>query len=75
MAENRQADGVQNGDLVDKEVLPDGVTETQDEKAKQWFVGSIDQGTTSTRFLIFNGAGEPVVSHQLEFKNQYPHSG
>lgn len=32
------------------------------------FVGSIDQGTTSSRFLIFNKTGEPVSSHQIEFK-------
>lgn len=39
------------------------------------FVGSIDQGTTSTRFLIFNRDGEPVASHQIEFKQIYPQSG
>jgi glycerol kinase len=39
------------------------------------FVGSIDQGTTSTRFLIFNKDGEPVVSHQIEFKQFYPQPG
>lgn len=39
------------------------------------FVGSIDQGTTSSRFLIFNKAGEPVASHQLEFKQIYPQPG
>ncbi|KAL2430080.1 Glycerol kinase [Exophiala dermatitidis] len=39
------------------------------------FVGSIDQGTTSTRFLIFNQSGEPVASHQIEFKQYYPQSG
>lgn len=39
------------------------------------FVGSIDQGTTSTRFLIFNTLGEPVASHQIEFKQIYPHPG
>ncbi|KIW62746.1 glycerol kinase [Phialophora macrospora] len=39
------------------------------------FIGSIDQGTTSSRFLIFNKAGEPVASHQLEFKQIYPHPG
>ena len=39
------------------------------------FVGSIDQGTTSSRFLIFNKSGEPVASHQLEFKQIYPHPG
>jgi len=39
------------------------------------FVGSIDQGTTSSRFLIFNKAGEPVASHQIEFKQIYPQPG
>lgn len=39
------------------------------------FIGSIDQGTTSTRFLIFNRDGEPVASHQAEFSQIYPQSG
>jgi len=39
------------------------------------FVGAIDQGTTSTRFLIFNRDGQPVASHQIEFKQIYPQSG
>lgn len=42
---------------------------------KDFFVGSIDQGTTSTRFLIFNGAGQPVAQRQVEFKQMYPQSG
>ncbi|KAM0543378.1 hypothetical protein ACHAPJ_012337 [Fusarium lateritium] len=59
----------------DHEQLPQGITETEEERQKHWFVGSIDQGTTSTRFLIFNGHGEPVASHQIEFENHYPNSG
>ncbi|KAJ5478738.1 hypothetical protein N7530_004247 [Penicillium desertorum] len=39
------------------------------------FVGSIDQGTTSTRFLIFNHEGDPVASHQVEFSQIYPNPG
>lgn len=39
------------------------------------FVGSIDQGTTSTRFLIFDRAGEPVAIHQEEFTQIYPNPG
>jgi glycerol kinase len=58
-----------------EEHLPRGVTETEEEKIHHWFVGSIDQGTTSSRFLIFNGAGDPVASHQIEFENLYPESG
>jgi glycerol kinase len=44
-------------------------------KASEVLVGSIDQGTTSTRFLIFNKSGEVVASHQIEFKQIYPHPG
>ena len=39
------------------------------------FVGSIDQGTTSSRFLIFDKAGEPVAVHQEEFQQIYPQPG
>lgn len=44
-----------------------------DENAE--FIGAIDQGTTSSRFLIFNKEGEPVASHQAEFRQIYPNSG
>lgn len=39
------------------------------------FVGSIDQGTTSSRFLIFNEIGEVVASDQQEFTQIYPQPG
>jgi glycerol kinase len=39
------------------------------------FIGAIDQGTTSSRFLIFNKAGDVVASHQMEFKQIYPQPG
>jgi Ethanolamine utilization protein EutJ (predicted chaperonin) len=42
---------------------------------EQVFVGSIDQGTTSSRFLIFDKAGEPVAVHQEEFSQIYPNPG
>jgi glycerol kinase len=42
---------------------------------KSEFIGAIDQGTTSSRFLIFNRDGQPVASHQIEFKQIYPNSG
>lgn len=59
----------------DHDSLPEDIDETEEERRQHWYVGSIDQGTTSTRFLIFNGHGEPVASHQMEFKNHYPNSG
>ncbi|OGO19544.1 MAG: glycerol kinase [Chloroflexi bacterium RBG_16_48_8] len=36
---------------------------------------SIDQGTTSTRCMIFNHQGEPVGAHQLEHEQIYPQPG
>lgn len=39
------------------------------------YVGAIDAGTTSNRFLIFNQHGEVVVTHQLEFTQMYPQPG
>lgn len=39
------------------------------------YVGSIDNGTTSSRFLIFDAAGNPVAQHQIEFEQFYPNSG
>lgn len=43
--------------------------------SEEVFVGSIDQGTTSSRFLIFDKTGEPVAVHQEEFTQYYPHPG
>lgn len=39
------------------------------------YVAAIDQGTTSTRCMIFNHSGEPVGSHQLEHAQIYPKPG
>ncbi len=39
------------------------------------YIASIDQGTTSTRCMIFNHAGQPVSVHQLEHKQIYPKPG
>ncbi|EPS40402.1 hypothetical protein H072_5781 [Dactylellina haptotyla CBS 200.50] len=39
------------------------------------FTAAIDQGTTSTRFFIFDERGEPVAKHQEEFAQIYPHAG
>jgi glycerol kinase len=39
------------------------------------FVGAIDQGTTSTRFMIFNHAGEEIGRHQLEHEQILPRAG
>lgn len=39
------------------------------------FTAAVDQGTTSSRFLIFDPTGTPRASHQVEFPQIYPHSG
>lgn len=39
------------------------------------YVAAIDQGTTSTRCMIFNHAGESVAVHQMEHKQIYPKPG
>ena len=38
-------------------------------------VAAIDQGTTSTRCMLFNHAGEPIGAHQLEHEQIYPKAG
>ena len=39
------------------------------------YILAIDQGTTSTRAIIFNERGENVGMEQKEFKQYFPHSG
>jgi glycerol kinase len=39
------------------------------------FVGAIDQGTTSTRFMIFDHGGNEVGRHQLEHEQLLPQAG
>jgi glycerol kinase len=74
--ENLSAKGADH-EPVPKEQVTDSSESAQldEKKLKQFFIGSIDQGTTSTRFIIFDGLGEPVAQHQIEFTQMYPHSG
>ena len=39
------------------------------------FVGSVDQGTTSSRFMIFDHDGNEVGKHQLEHEQIMPQAG
>ena len=39
------------------------------------YVGAIDQGTTSTRFMIFDREAKVVASHQKEHRQIYPKPG
>ncbi|XVQ07533.1 glycerol kinase GlpK [Spirillospora sp. CA-255316] len=39
------------------------------------FVGAVDQGTTSTRFMIFDHGGNEIARHQLEHEQVLPRAG
>jgi glycerol kinase len=39
------------------------------------YVGAIDQGTTSTRFIVFDRAGAPIAGAQKEHRQIFPHPG
>ncbi|XP_044497358.1 glycerol kinase-like [Mangifera indica] len=39
------------------------------------FIGAIDQGTTSTRFIIYDQKARPIGIHQVEFTQFYPEAG
>jgi hypothetical protein len=58
-----------------EEVAEESQAHLDEGRLRQFFIGSIDQGTTSTRFIIFDGLGEPVAQHQIEFTQKYPQSG
>jgi glycerol kinase len=39
------------------------------------YIGAIDQGTTSTRFILFDRKGRAAASHQLEHRQIFPKAG
>jgi glycerol kinase len=39
------------------------------------YIGALDQGTTSTRFMVFDHRGEVVSSHQEEHRQIFPKPG
>lgn len=43
--------------------------------SQEQFIMAIDQGTTSSRAIIFNKQGEKVGSYQKEFPQIFPHPG
>jgi len=44
-------------------------------KNKKKFIVAIDQGTTSSRAVLFNIQGKPLFKSQLEFKQYFPKNG
>jgi len=39
------------------------------------YVGAVDQGTTSSRFMLFDHGGNEVGKHQLEHQQILPQAG
>ena len=39
------------------------------------YIGALDQGTTSTRFMVFDAAGSEIARHQLEHRQMLPGPG
>ena len=44
-------------------------------KDRKKFIVAIDQGTTSSRAILFNTSGVPIFKSQLEFKQYFPNNG
>ena len=44
-------------------------------KNRKKFIVAIDQGTTSSRAVLFNIAGKTIFKSQLEFKQYFPQNG
>lgn len=55
--------------------MPSKSSASQAALENESFTAAIDQGTTSSRFLIFDKSGTPRANHQVEFPQIYPHSG
>jgi glycerol kinase len=39
------------------------------------YILALDQGTTSSRAIVFNAQGKPIASHAQEFKQHFPQPG
>ena len=44
-------------------------------KSNSQYVGAIDQGTTSTRFILFDRGGRSIGSYQREHRQIFPRAG
>ncbi|XP_020598570.1 glycerol kinase [Phalaenopsis equestris] len=48
---------------------------TSSASSQDFFIGAIDQGTTSSRFIIYDRDAKAIASHQVEFTQYYPDIG
>lgn len=53
----------------------ENVREQENMSDEEVYVGSIDQGTTSTRFILYDRSARAIASHQVEFTQFYPEAG
>ncbi|XP_020238199.1 glycerol kinase [Cajanus cajan] len=44
-------------------------------KEEEVFIGAIDQGTSSSRFIIYDGTATAIGCHHVEFTQFYPEAG
>ena len=63
-----------NADLIREEVPAMMLQQDSPNDSPKW-IGAIDQGTSSTRFMIFQRRGEIVASAQMEHEQFYPQPG
>ncbi|ORY28492.1 glycerol kinase [Naematelia encephala] len=49
--------------------------DTKRELRQGEFIGSVDCGTTSTRFIVFDDKAKIICEHQTEFNQILPHAG
>src|SRR5258707_7379094 len=47
----------------------------REERSVNNYIAAIDQGTTSTRFIVFDRAGKVVACAQKEHRQIYPQAG
>jgi hypothetical protein len=57
------------------DAVQEDVAKERSDKQRPRYIGAIDQGTTSTRFIIFDNEGQLVASHQTELRAIHAHSG
>ncbi|KYR03076.1 Glycerol kinase 2 [Tieghemostelium lacteum] len=51
------------------------IMSTNEKHFSKPFIGSLDQGTSSTRFILFDREGKIVLSHQIALKQHHPKPG
>ena len=70
---------VEIGQVIVKDILGLGVdfiaTKNVKKKLSEKYIVSLDQGTTSSRAIVFNSSGKIVGVAQKEFKQIYPKAG